>query len=119
VEAIRAIFVYGTLKRGEVRERCWPRKPLDVVPAVTQGALYDLGRYPALVVGDDDVSGEVWRLANEDVAVTLEALDEIEGWNGQENDEYRRAAVPCQWERSMFVEQATLNAAHAELCPTL
>src|SRR5438093_3247250 len=43
------VFVYGTLKRGEERARCWPRSPERVVPATTQGRLYDLGTYPALV----------------------------------------------------------------------
>jgi gamma-glutamylcyclotransferase (GGCT)/AIG2-like uncharacterized protein YtfP len=46
------VFVYGTLKRGEVRAACWPREPVKVEEATVRGALFDLGDYPALVPGD-------------------------------------------------------------------
>jgi len=89
------VFVYGTLKRGQVRERCWPRRPLAVDPATVLGALYDLGPYPALVAGSDRVGGEVWRFGAEDMEATLAALDEVEGYNGDGNDWYRRVVIEC------------------------
>jgi len=91
-----AIFVYGTLKRGQVRERCWPHQPLAVEPATVRGTLYDLGPYPALVPGDETVGGELWRFAQEHLAATLAALDRVEGHAGRPDDLYRRVIVPCQ-----------------------
>ncbi|MEZ6089069.1 MAG: gamma-glutamylcyclotransferase family protein [Pirellulaceae bacterium] len=75
------IFVYGTLKRGECRQACWPRPPLRVDNAFVRGLLYDLGPYPALVPGDDWVMGEVWTIAAADRTSTLAVLDEIEGYD--------------------------------------
>ena len=90
------IFVYGTLKCGQVREKCWPRKPQSVEPATVRGILYDLKKYPALVEGSDLVVGELWRFAAEDVPVTLTTLDEVEGYAGLADDEYRRVKMVCQ-----------------------
>ncbi len=92
---IGCIFVYGTLKRGQCRERSWPRQPLSVEPAWTLGRLYDLGPYPALVAGDDRVRGELWRFAAEDLPETLRVLDGIEGFRNQPGDLYRRVVAEC------------------------
>ena len=89
------IFVYGTLKRGEVRERCWPHKPVSVEWATLSGELRDLGAYPALVPGDDIVLGELWRIEPRDMAATLATLDEIEGFGQGEDDLYVRQVVRC------------------------
>jgi len=91
-----AIFVYGTLKRGQERERCWPRRPVAIEPATVRGALFDLGPYPALVEGDDTVGGELWQFAPVDMPPTLAALDQVEGSAGKPNDLYRRVIVHCQ-----------------------
>lgn len=91
-----AIFVYGTLKRGQVRERCWPHQPLAVEPATVRGALYDLGRYPALVPGDDVVAGELWCIAEEHLEDTLTELDRVEGHAGEPDDLYWRVVALCQ-----------------------
>jgi len=91
-----AIFVYGTLKRGEVREQCWPVRPISVEPATVRGALYDLGPYPALIAGNDTVAGELWHIAPRDIEATLVALDRVEGFAGKEDDLYRRVIVECE-----------------------
>jgi gamma-glutamylcyclotransferase (GGCT)/AIG2-like uncharacterized protein YtfP len=91
-----AIFVYGTLKRGHVREACWPRRPVKVEAAAVRGTLYDLGPYPALVEGSDLVAGELWHFAAEDLPATLAALDRIEGYSGGAGDLYRRAVIECR-----------------------
>jgi len=96
IDSPACAFVYGTLKRGEVRERCWPAKPIAVEPATVRGALYDLGPYPALAVGDDIVAGELWQLAPGDMPATLAALDRVEGYAGNDDDLYRRVIVECQ-----------------------
>lgn len=90
------IFVYGTLKRGQVRERSWPRPPVAIEPATVRGTLYDLGPYPALTPGEDTVGGELWHIAPEDIAITLAALDHVEGYADRPDDLYRRIIVECQ-----------------------
>ena len=91
-----AVFVYGTLQRGEVRVRCWPRPPISVEAATVRGTLYDLGPYPALVAGDDTVAGELWHIARSDMAATLAALDRVEGFAGSSDNLYRRVIVTCR-----------------------
>lgn len=73
------MFVYGTLKRTQVRERCWPFSPLQVRTATVCAAMYDLGPYPALVAGSDRVAGEVWEFTSEQMTKTLAVIDEVEG----------------------------------------
>jgi gamma-glutamylcyclotransferase (GGCT)/AIG2-like uncharacterized protein YtfP len=93
---INAVFVYGTLQRGEQRERCWPCPPLQVTPATIRGILYDIGPYPALASGSDTVAGELWTLRPEDLDVTLRELDAIECFGQGGVDLYVRRAVECQ-----------------------
>ncbi len=89
---LRHLFVYGTLKRGECREACWPLPPTAVRPAWTLGDLFDTGPYPALLSGKALVGGEVWSYREEEMAQVRQTLDAIEGTDqpGQAN-EYDRA----------------------------
>ena len=87
--------MYGTLKRGECREHAWPVSPQRIVEARIQAHLYDLGVYPAIVVGDDWVVGERWEFRPDDMAATLDTLDRIEGYQDAADDLYRRQIVPC------------------------
>ena len=89
------VFVYGTLKRGQLRQHSWPRKPRQIEPAWTFGRLYDLGPYPALVEGTDRVLGELWQFAPEDLLETLRVLDDIEGFHGLPDDLYSRVEIEC------------------------
>jgi len=91
-----AVFVYGTLRRGEVREGCWPRRPTRIEWATVRGRLHDLGPYPALVAGDDVVLGELWHLAAVDLAPTLDVLDDIECYGHGDVDLYVREVVECR-----------------------
>ena len=88
------VFVYGTLKRGQCREKCWPVEPVEIVPGWTLGELYDTGPFPAMVHGEDRVLGEVWMYEADQIARVLQVLDEIEVTNqpGCEN-EYDREVV--------------------------
>ncbi|MCA9269862.1 MAG: gamma-glutamylcyclotransferase [Planctomycetales bacterium] len=90
-----ALFVYGTLKRGECRELCWPHPPLEVRHAVVTAALYDLGLYPALGEGEDRVEGEIWYLSPSQMESTLAVLDEIECYHRAETDLYVRRIIEC------------------------
>jgi len=69
---------------------------LVIEEARVRGALYDLGPYPGLASGEDVIVGEVWRFRAEDMRETLEVLDEIEGFCGSEEDEYRRVVIACE-----------------------
>ena len=95
---VLSVFVYGTLQRGHRRVSCWPSIPVRVEPATTRGALYDVGPYPALVLGDDRIAGELWTLAPDDVRQTLTALDRVEGCRFRDDDLYRRHVVICTTE---------------------
>jgi gamma-glutamylcyclotransferase (GGCT)/AIG2-like uncharacterized protein YtfP len=102
IPIITNVFVYGTLKRGQCREKMWPRAPLSIRPGFVRGWLFDLGPYPGMWCADclesdckqcdcdshdqderqcDWVEGEIWSLAKQDMAATIEELDEIEETN--------------------------------------
>lgn len=100
---ISSVFVYGTLKLGQLREGAWPLRPLAVVAAVTRGSLYDLGDFPALMPGSDLVTGEIWRFAVIDIPRTLKVLDAIEGFYGQPSDLYARLILSCRLESGQSV----------------
>ena len=69
------LFVYGTLRTGG-RADGFLRGCEHVGGATVEGALYDMGAYPALVLGGEGrVEGEVWRCP----AAVLSRLDEYEG----------------------------------------
>jgi gamma-glutamylcyclotransferase (GGCT)/AIG2-like uncharacterized protein YtfP len=100
---IHHIFVYGTLKRGQCRERCWPCAAVSVRPAVVRGALYDLGAYPASVDGADLVRGELWEMRPQDVGRALEVLDEVEGYAQRPDDLFVRRLVRCDLDNGRSV----------------
>lgn len=79
------IFVYGTLKKNQLRGSLWPRPPVSVGPAVTLGALWDLGSYPGLHPGSDWVLGELWIFPPNDIEETFRVLDEIEEYDPKED----------------------------------
>lgn len=91
---VRAFFAYGTLKQGECRESLWPAAPESVQRAVIHAALYGRSDYPAILPGSDRVEGQLWTFTQGDVHTVLEALDRIEGTNGNgEFDLYHRHQV--------------------------
>ena len=89
---IDEVFVYGTLKPGDVR---WPlveRYVIDQVRDATSGRLFDTGMgYPAARFGSEGtITGWRLRLTPATLGAALAELDEIEGavWGL-----YRRVAV--------------------------
>ena len=88
------IFVYGTLKRGQCREQCWPAPPISVVAAWTLGAVYDLGPYPAMIVGSSRIAGQLWTYSDSQIDAVRKELDCIEVTNqpGYPN-EYDRVEI--------------------------
>lgn len=90
-------FFYGTLMTGfDRRRRAGIENRMSAIGRGSiQGALYDLGIYPAAVpAGDGHVWGEVYRL--HEPGPVLAVLDEIEGYAATDPDRslYVRALVP-------------------------
>ena len=93
-------FVYGTLKRGECREHAWPCPPESIATGTTCGRLYDLGEYPAMTPGNDEVVGELWRITADGMSETLRVLDAIEDYRpGNDANLYERRVVECRDDR--------------------
>lgn len=85
---MRHVFVYGTLRRGEVNDinKLVP-SPQFMGESSVVGTLYPLGWYPGLVLGSGGrVVGEVYA-----VSADLEMrLDEIEGLLPEPSGEYMK-----------------------------
>lgn len=89
----RAIFVYGTLMRGQSRAPVLSRRARSRRAARTSGALVDLRDYPGLVAGDGVVHGELVELT--DPTDVIPELDGHEGFHGygHAGSLYRRTVV--------------------------
>ncbi len=89
------VFVYGTLKPGEVYyQRYCAGKTIAEHPAIVQGRLYALPMgYPAMIPGDGIVHGYVLSFAGSDI---LHDLDQLEGYDPQaptESNDYDRRQI--------------------------
>jgi gamma-glutamylcyclotransferase (GGCT)/AIG2-like uncharacterized protein YtfP len=90
------VFFYGTLMAGFARRR---RAGIDdklryMGRGAIQGALFDLGLYPAVIpTPDGTVWGEVYEMTDPDIV--LAALDDIEGYRHDSPDQslYTRSRV--------------------------
>jgi gamma-glutamylcyclotransferase (GGCT)/AIG2-like uncharacterized protein YtfP len=84
------IFVYGGLMRGFDLHHFLAGSTF-VSLATARGKLYAIGRYPGMIAGEGTVRGELFEA--DDVAVVLEVLDEVEGYDPLDADasEYVRA----------------------------
>jgi gamma-glutamylcyclotransferase (GGCT)/AIG2-like uncharacterized protein YtfP len=95
------VFFYGTLMSGFKR---YGRARIDLALAPDghgwiQGALFDLGIYPAAIPAmDGRVRGEVYRML--ETEAVLHALDEIEGYRPDEPDAslYVRREAPLTFD---------------------
>lgn len=112
------LFVYGTLKPGEVNyQRYCAGKVVEAYPAIALGQLFDLPfGYPAMTSGHNPVYGYV--LSFQDVTI-LRDLDELEDYDPERSpsqNEYERQLVEIlnlnqqssdtAWAYLMTVEQA-------------
>ena len=88
-----AFFAYGTLKRGECRENCWPCRPVAVLRGSTPGSLWQVADYPGLKLeGESRVVGEIWLFPAKQEQRLLDVLDEVEGYPTL----YTREVVECE-----------------------
>lgn len=86
------IFVYGTLLTGERNHHVAMPYVLAVAPGKVRGRLYNVGRYPALVLDPDgvEIHGEWFRVTQ----VGLEKMDLLEEYYGPDQDnDYERVWV--------------------------
>ena len=75
------VFVYGTLKQGFSRENSMKEgRNGSPRPGKISGVLMDLGPFPGLVQGDNEVIGELHSFT--EIKPALDRLDEIEGFYG-------------------------------------
>lgn len=91
MKAPTSLFVYGTLKAGQINRGLVAGFIESCEPASIPGHLYDLGLFPALVIGDGVVRGELLQLTEESMSAILGVLDRLEGYN------------PNAPERSMYI----------------
>ncbi len=124
----RHVFVYGTLRRGDVRDinQLQPA-PVFVGMAGVQGVLYDLGSYPGLLLGGAGwVTGEVYAISAE----LEQQLDSIEEVWPQPTGEYSKREVEVQLHQAGATPEALetqrlfcllyeINPARTQACPVI
>jgi gamma-glutamylcyclotransferase (GGCT)/AIG2-like uncharacterized protein YtfP len=91
------LFVYGTLRRGEISFEKLGQATTLAEQAWTKGTLYEtIHNYPALRPGDDHVYGELYEISEE----ALPVVDEWEGYVGEpEKNLYYREQKMIQTDR--------------------
>lgn len=87
------LFVYGTLLRGLSRAQVLHGARF-LGPALVEGQLFDLGRYPGLRPGRGLVVGEIWDVD----AATLRRIDRIEDFDPSDpsGSLYQRVEIPAR-----------------------
>ena len=105
-ELRRHVFVYGTLRKGEIRDINLLRPaPIWVGQGSVNGELYDLAAYPGIVLPAADArsaeahEGLLGEVYGEIYAITPELeqlLDEIEEVWPQQTGEYTKREVPVR-----------------------
>lgn len=108
---MRHVFVYGTLRRGEVNDiNHQLPAPQFIGDSSVAGSLYPLGWYPGLVLGGPGrVVGEVYA-----VSPDLETrLDEIEGLLPEPSGEYIKRELAFE------VQGRSLDCFVYEIAPAL
>ena len=121
----RHVFVYGTLRRGEVRDinRLQPA-PAFVGMASVQGVLYDLGSYPGLLLGGEGrVTGEIYAISAE-LERQLDTIEEV--WP-EPTGEYSKREIGVQLRQigvqaesdSVLCLVYEIAAARTRACPVI
>ncbi|MFC4076330.1 gamma-glutamylcyclotransferase [Salinithrix halophila] len=99
----KLLFVYGSLRRGEMYEHYLNEAEPVAMQAWTSGMLFDTGEgYPAMsLLGSGRVYGEVYRITEKELA----AIDQLEDFQpGGHGNLYERVRLPIE------TDQASLEA---------
>lgn len=78
------LFVYGTLKQGQLNCSLVNRYARSIERGWISGRLFDVGLFPALAEGDGEVWGEVVRVDPGDIPCLLAVLDRLEGYREED-----------------------------------
>ncbi len=108
-QPLSTLFVYGTLKEGEINHGLVEPYARSISPGWIPGRLYDVGDFPALAEGEDRVQGEIVRLDTSDFAGVLRVIDQLEGClpGDDAGSLYTRRVVP------VTLADGTLQPAYA------
>ena len=89
------VFVYGTLKPGEVNYHSYcAGYVVEFFPAVAKGLLYELPiGYPAMTRGDSNVHGFVLSFRNPEILQDLDKLEDYHPERLPEKNEYQRQNI--------------------------
>jgi len=111
--ASHAVFVYGTLMRGERAEHLMAGSEFAGEYVLQGYALYDLGRYPGILAkAGAEVAGEVYYVSDE----MLAAMDDYE----DEGTLYHRRKVTVHGQRGELAAWVYVYAhAHAVKTPPM
>jgi len=110
------IFAYGTLKVDtgpDAFARHFDRFRLTSVIGTVNGVLYDLGFYPALILGGPEmVYGELHEYSN--FNQVIERMDQIEGYFGHNdpNNLYRRVRAEINVNNAIITTATVYEFAH-------
>jgi len=88
------ILFYGTLRTGGVRGRV--RTGISYVKkCVLRGRMYNVGAFPALVHGGNEITCELYQITDQNC---MERFDAIEGYRheGSKNNLYNRESVTVE-----------------------
>ena len=89
------VFVYGTLKPGEVNyQRYCEGKVIAAQPAIAFGQLFDLPiGYPAMITGNSPVRGFLLTFTEPTLLTVLDKLEDYNPQRNPEDNEYYRQQV--------------------------
>ncbi len=81
-----ALFVYGTLKRGQLNCSLLTPHARSTERGWIRGRLFDVGLFPALTEGEGQVYGELVQLDAENLAEVLAVIDALEEYREDDPD---------------------------------
>ncbi len=87
------LFIYGTLMPG-LRLEAEMHGARFMAPAQVLGRLFDLGRYPGLLHGDGQVTGEVYEVDDEHL-VRLDGVEGVVPGDRTESHYWREVVTVC------------------------
>ncbi|MCG6170592.1 gamma-glutamylcyclotransferase [Anoxybacillus sp. LAT_35] len=85
------VFIYGTSLVGEVNHHVAAPYVWHVQLGKVNGPLYDVGAYPTLVLGGEEVAVGEWLTVTEEGIKQMDRLEDYE--EGRTNNEYERVWV--------------------------